>query len=81
MKNRKVLICTGGGGRALPAKLGVEDVALQLSSRTRFGICPMSPLARNAGQMLKQVQHDNFESLRAVVDRSQSTGGRAGSLV
>ena len=27
MKNRSVSICTGGGGRALPAKLGVEDVS------------------------------------------------------
>ena len=30
----------------------------QLSSRIYFGICPASPIARNAGQMLKQVQHD-----------------------
>ena len=48
----------GGGGRALPAKLGVEDIACPLSSRIYFGICPASPIARNAGQMLKQVQHD-----------------------
>ena len=27
MKNRSVRICTGGGGRALPAKLGIEDVS------------------------------------------------------
>ena len=31
-----------------------------------FGICPASPIARNVGQMLKQVQHDNSLSLRAV---------------
>ena len=34
-------------------KLVFEGIAAPLSSRTRFGICPASPLARNAGQMLK----------------------------
>ena len=46
-------------------KLVFEGIAAPLSSRTRFGICPASPLARNVGQMLKQVQHDNFSSLQA----------------
>ena len=66
----------GGGGSTLSAQLGIEDMS-QLSSRTRFGICPTSPIARNAGQMQKQVQHDKSmyrnhkrpPSLRAVADR------------
>ena len=64
-KRRNVITCTGGGGRALPAKLGVEDVAFLLSSRTRFGICSMIPVVRNVGQTLNQVQGDKFLSLRA----------------
>ena len=44
----------GGGGRALPAKLGIEDIACPLSSRTSFGICPSTPVARNVGQTLNQ---------------------------
>ena len=27
MRKQSVTICTGGGGRALPAKLGIEDVS------------------------------------------------------
>ena len=62
MKKRSVTICTGGGGAhhnpPISAQVGVEGIASLLSSRTRFGIWPTIPVARNIGQMLKQVQHD-----------------------
>ena len=54
MKKRSVSVWGGGGGRALPAKLGIEDIACPLSSRTSFGICPSTPVARNVGQTLNQ---------------------------
>ena len=44
----------GGGGRALPAKLGIEDFVFLLSSRIYFGICPTIPVVRNVGQTLKR---------------------------
>ena len=57
-----------GGGGPLLTGTSAQSVT-EMSSRIYFGICPASPIVRNVGQMLKQVQHDNFLSLRAVADR------------
>jgi len=53
MKNRKVLSLAGGGG---PAEQAI--ITPYLSSRTCFGIYQTTLVERNAGQMLKRVQHD-----------------------
>ena len=67
----------GGGGRALPAKLGVEEIASPLSSRIYFGICPAIPVVRNVGQTLNQVQGDkNMQIDRKCPPSSRGANGR-----
>ena len=70
-KRRNVRICTGGGGRALPAKLGVEDVSSPCHAELVSASVPCRKLpvtldrSRNKfGMTLKEIP-----SLRAVVDR------------
>ena len=46
-KCRKVFPCTGGGGVALPAQLGVEDNACTMSNQNSFGKSQATPVARN----------------------------------
>ena len=45
------------GGGPLLTGTSAQSVS-EMSSRIYFGICPTIPVARNAGQKLKRVQHD-----------------------
>ena len=70
-KQRSVSICTGGGGRALPAKLGIEDTTSSchpelVSGSIQRCVLPVS-LDRFRNKFGMTVK--NIPSLRAVADR------------